>query len=421
MTATPDLPAWIVVILLTEEVIRRGPAARRNPRSRTLWLVFLALDISMITKIEAIGNFLYHLTGVDDIATLAKHLTGVASVAFLLRWVTDVVPGRLDGRREPTYRRLISSNPRRIITWAAIVVITAIFPLAQRRMGNQEDSDFIFVQAGHLWGSLHLLLFYTYLVFSLICASMMCTAAARDSGTGPFKYGMQAISLGCVTGAMYGIVRSAYLIARLCGKPFLGGDGFVDVTSNFCLVGCILLVVVGGAAPKWERVSEMIKAHGAINDLRPLWLVLTDAVPSVIYDAPDDAVRHRWHKRLSHLREYWDWRGLDTRLRKRINQILDASNIVLAPYVPDDLRARVEAARRELKLPGYVENAYLLREAMQLKQNGKEPLNGEPRALLTGTHDDFTTTDSLLPVGRAIRDTAQLELLYRRLSTGVHT
>jgi hypothetical protein len=416
----PDLPAWIVVLLLTEEVVRRGPAALRNPRSRTLWLVFLALDVSMVTKIEAVGDFLYHLTGVNDAATLAKHLTGIAAVAFLLRWVTDVVPGRLDGRREPTYRRLISSNPRRIITWAAIAVITVIFPLAQRRTGNQEDADFIFVQAGHLWGSLHLLLFYTYLVFGLVCAALMCADAARAAAIGPFKYGMQGVAVGCFIGSLYGILRSLYLVTRLFDKPFLGGDHFVDFTSNFCLVACILLVVVGGAAPKWERLSEMVRAHGAINDLRPLWLVLTDAVPTAIYDAP----AHRQPKRPSHLREYWDWRNLDTRLRKRVTEILDAY-LKLSYYISPELHERAKAAGRALKLPESAVAAYLLREAIQLKRNGHQPIDGEPVAIqplatLTGTIDPFIATDTLLPVGRTIRDTARLGLMYRRLATGAH-
>jgi hypothetical protein len=383
-------------------------------------MVFLALDISMVTKIQAVGDFLYHLTGVDDIATLAKHLTGIAAVALLLHWVTDVVPGRLDGRREPTYRQLISSNPRRIITWAAIAVITAIFPLAQRRTGNQDDADFIFVQAGHLWGSLHLLLFYAYLVFGLICATLMCLDAARAAAPGPFKYGMQVVALGCSIGSAYGILRSGYLITRLCDKPFLGGDHFVDFTSNFCLVTCILLVVVGGAAPKWERLNEIVKAHGAINDLRPLWAVLTDAVPTAIYDCP----AHRRPKRTSHLREYWDWRDLDTRLRRRVNEILDAA-LNLAYYVPPDLHSRAGAAGRALKLPEHAVAAYLLREAMRLKRNGEKPFDGEPVAIqplatLTGTTDPFIATNTLLPVGRSIRDTTQLGLMYRRLSTGVH-
>lgn len=419
VTATPpDLPAWIIVFLLTEETIRRAPAARRNPRSRTLWFVFLALDISMATKIQAVGDLLYRLTGVDDAATLVKHLIGIAAVAFLLRWVTDVVPGRMDGRREPTYRRAISSNPRRIITWAAIVVITAIFPLAQRRTGSQEDSDFIFVQAGHLWGSLHLLLFYTYLVFGLICAALMCLDASRDAGQGPFKYGLQGVALGCFIGSLYGMLRSAYLIARLFDKPFLGGDHFVGFTSNFCLVVCVILVVVGGAGPSWERLGEMIRAHGAINDLRPLWVLLTDAVPTAIYDAP----AHRRPKRASHLREYWDWRDLDTRLRRRVTEILDAC-LHLSYYVSPELHERAEAGGRALKLPNHVVAAYLLREAMQLKSNGAQRTDGEPVAIqplatLTAGNP-FAATDMLLPVGRSIRDTTQLGLMYRRLS-GVH-
>lgn len=421
MPATPsDLPAWLVVILLTEEVIRRAPAALRSPRSRTLWLVFLALDASMITKIEVVGDFLYHLTGVDDAATLAKHLTGIAAVAFLLRWVTDVVPGRMDGRREPTYRRLISSNPRRITTWAAIVVITVIFPLSQRRSGNQEDSDFIFVQAGHLWGSLHLLLFYTYLVFGLICAALMCADASHAAKPGPFKYGMQGVALGCFVGSIYGILRSSYLVARLFNKPFLGGDQFVDFTSDFCLVSCILLVVIGGAAPKWERLSEMVRAHGAINDLRPLWVLLTDAVPTAIYDAP----AHRRPKRASHLREYWDWRDLDTRLRRRVNEILDAA-LNLAAYIPQDLHDRATAAGQALRLPEHTVAAYLLREAMRLKRDGEKPVDGEPVAIqplatLNRALDPFIATNTLLPVGHAICDTGQLGLMYRRLSTGAH-
>lgn len=419
MPATPaDFPAWIIVALLTEEVIRRSPAAWRNPRSRTLWLVFLALDISMVTKIQVVGDFLYHLTGVDDAATLAKHLTGIAAVAFLLRWVTDVVPGRMDGRREPTYRRAISSHPRRIITWVAIAVITAIFPLAQRRAGNEEDSDFIFVQAGHVWGSLHLLLFYGYLIFGLICAVLMCMDAARDAAPGPFRYGMQGVALGCAIGSMYGIMRSAYLVVRLFQKPFLGGDQFVSSASNLCLVTCIVLVVLGGAAPKWERLGEIIRAHGAINDLRPLWVILTDAVPTAIYDAP----AHRRPKRRSHLREYWDLRNLEIRLHKRVTEVLDAA-LNLAYYIPPDLHEQAEEAGRALKLPQHTVAAYLLREAIRLKRSGEQTVDGEPVAVqplatLTGT-DPFAATDRLLPVCRSIRDTSQLGLLYRRMSTGV--
>lgn len=421
MPATPDLPAWIAVALLSEEVIRRLPAAVRSPRSRTLWAAFFLFDVSLATKIQSVGDAIYRLTGVDDAATLVKHLVGIAAIAALLRWVIRVVPGRLDGRREPTYRLAISSAPRRIITWAAVVAITAIFPFSQRRTGNQEDTDFIFVQAGHLWGSLHLLLFYAYQVFGLVCASMMCLAASREpSAKGSFKYGMQMLSTGCAVGSLYSILRCGYLIARLCDKPFLGGDGFVDVASSFFLDGCVILVICGISAPKWERADHLIKAHGAVNDLRPLWNRLTRVVPTVIYAAQTG---HRRPTLLNALRgraaDFWNWRHLDLRLRRRINEILDAS-LALAPYVPPTLRGQAEAAARELGLPPHVVTAYLLHAAACRKKAGEDPFDAQVEPVLQAEPDLFLTTARLLPIGHAMTDSVQMGILNRRIASSTH-
>lgn len=420
MPATPDLAAWIAVVLLTIEVIRRLPAAVRKPKSRSLWAAFALFDISLATKIQSVGDFVYRITGVSDAATLVKHLVGIAAVAALLRWVTRVVPGRMEGRREPGYMKAISNIPRRIATWVAIAAITILFPFAERRPGNEEDSAFIFVQAGHLWGSLHLLLFYGYQVFGLICASMMCWAAAREpSAKGAFRYGMQMLALGTAVGSMYSILRSDYLITRLFDKPFLGGDGFVDFASSFCLDACVILVVVGMALPKWERVDHLVKAHGAVYDLRPLWLTLTRAVPKVIYA---DQVPHRRPGRIRELvcrmHDFWNWKHLDLRLSKRINEIHDAS-LVLAYYVPPTLREEAEAAARELGLPQYVVAAYLLHVAIQRKKDHEKAFGDQREAILQATPDLFTTTARLLPVGHAMRDTRQMGLLNRRF-TGMH-
>lgn len=408
---TADLTAWIVVILLTEEVIRRLPAARRNPRGRTLWLVFLALDLSMITEIQIVGDLLHQATTIDEAATLTKHVFGIAAVAFLLRWVAGVVPGRMEGRHEPTYRKVISSNPRRILTWIVIGAHIAIFPLAQRREGNQPDTDFIFLQAGHFWGSLHLILFYAYLVFGLVCASTMCAAAAREpSAHGAFKHGMQTFSLGCVLGSLYGIVRSGYLTARLFDKPFLGGDGFVDTTSRLFLVGSILLIVCGAAAPKWEQADHLVKAHSAVNDLRPLWATLTSAVPSVLYT--DATTRPGL---LGRLHDFWSWRRLDARLRRRITEICDAS-FHLAPYVPPTLCDRTTEAADALNLPSHVVSAYLLHTAILRKQAGESPCDGPAVPILTAGSSHLDTTARLLPVGQSMTNPQQMEMLDRKLS-----
>jgi hypothetical protein len=424
---TPDLFAWIVVFLLTLEVVRRLPAAIRNERSRTLWFVFAALDASMVTRITSVGDFLYDITGIDDAATLTKHLVGIGAVAGLLRWVTAVVPGRMDGKREPGYRMAISNRPRRIVTWGAIIVVTAIFPLAYRRTGNEEDADFIFQQAGHFWGSLHLLLFYTYLIFGMVCASMMCLSASRHpKAEGAFKYGMQALAVGCAVGATYGILRSGYLLARLFDKPFLGGDTLVEVGSNTTLIGCVILVIIGSAAPAWERMSARMNAHGAVNDLRPMWKMMTAAVPDVLFHAPKNKTKCDWRAprlraRLrdfaSMLLDFWDWRHLDFRLRNRVTQICDAA-LAIQEFITPRLREETERIVQELNMPSHMVPAYLLRSGIQLMKTGAEPYAGpSSEPILRPGLDPLAATQFLLPIGKAMTDHVAMGKLDRRLAS----
>ncbi|MFD7835617.1 MAB_1171c family putative transporter [Streptomyces sp. NPDC059761] len=428
VTITPDLFAWIVVGLLSFEVVRRAPAALRSTRARTLWFVFVTLDISMAMRISGIGDLLYDLTGVDDVATLTKHLIGIGAVAGLLRWVTTVVPGRMDGSEEPTYRRVISNRPRRVLTWCVITVITVIFPLSHRRSGiGAEDADFIFQQAGHLWGSLHLLLFYAYLVFGMVCAALMCLSAAdHPQSQGAFKRGMQALVIGCSFGAIYGLLRSGYLIARLFDKPFLGGELLVDLGSNASLITCVLLTICGSAAPIWERVEARMEAHGAVNDLRPLWSAVTHAAPAVLFEEDQQqrarcvliAPRFRRHiRRLAGTAyDFWNWRDLDYRLHRRVNQILDAS-LTIQAYIPIDMSDEIERVGRELGLPDHVVTAYLLRTAMHRMNTGEPPCDvSAHRAILQPEGDIASTVCKLLPIGTAMADRLTMGRLERRLA-----
>ncbi|MGW1436849.1 MAB_1171c family putative transporter [Streptomyces griseus] len=431
-STTPDLFAWAVVAPLTAAVLWRTPAAIRSPQSRTLWLVFAALDVSMITRISSVGDFLYDVTGIDDAATLTKHLVGIAAVAGLLRWVTSVVPGRDDGQREPTYRRIISNRPRRILTWGAIVVITVIFPLSYRRTGaNAEDADYIFQQAGHFWGSLHLILFYTYLIFGMVCASMMCAAAARDPrASGPFKISMQGLALGCAVGSGYGILRSAYLLIRLFDKPFLGGTALVDIGSNITLIGCVVLVILGSTVPAWERMDARMEAHAAVNDLRPMWARLTEAVPGVIY-GPAAPVRStgwlarkapRLHARsrefIASLGDFWNWRNLDYRLRRRITEICDAT-LQLQDYIAPGLREEAERTAKELGLPQHTVSAYLLRTAIHRLKSGEAPYDTPPvpeSTILKHGEDLQAATRELLPIGKSMTNHVAMGSFDRRLA-----
>lgn len=429
MTATPDL-FTLTVIALTLECIRRLPSALRNHKSRALWAFLVVMDIAMATRICSVADFVAQATGRDDAIMLAQHISRFAGVALLLQWVMAVVPGRMDGKREPRYRRVISNRPRRAATWAAVAVSVILFPQASRNVDGDGGGDYIFQQAGHFWGSLHLLFYYVYMAFGTICASMMLAAASRDpKAKGAFKLGMHGMAIGCSIGATYANLRIGYLVVRLFDKPFLGGDGFVSVFSSFALSSWGLLMIVGSSAPMWERMAARMEMHAAINDLRPMWSALTYAVPSVVYRSDKErwvirklsprapVVMKRACKTRRALIDFWNWRGLDQRLHRRVTEICDAS-IRLQAYLPASLRDESQETVRELGLPDHVVPAYLLRAAIHLKKTGAEPHSENPGCpILSPADDPLATTALFLPIGNAMANPVLMAKFHRRLET----
>lgn len=430
MIAVPDLFALIVVIPLTLEVLRRLPSAVRNAKGRALWVFILVMDVVMASRITAFADLIEDITGAHDLVILIKRILGFLGVAVLINLISTLVPGRMDGQREPRYRRAISNRPRRIATGVAFIASIALFPLSVRGQGRPEE--FLFMQAGHLWGSLHLILFYAYLGFGTICGSMMFGAASRDpKSTGTFKLAMLAMSIGCSIGAIYAILRTGYLVTRLCGKPFLGGDVFVDVTSNFVLTGFVLLVLAGSTAPMWERMSARMDMHAAVNDLRPMWTILTSAVPAVVYRSR----KGQWVMRVLEPRaprlvgalcrayraaaDLWNWAGLDNRLNRRVTEICDAA-IRLRPYLPDGLPEEATETAKELGLPDHATPAYLMYTAMRLKKNGSKPNNETSDCpILKPADDPLTTTAMFLPVGKALASPVLMGKFTRRIRESV--
>lgn len=390
--------ARTIVLLLWAASLWRLPVAIRRPKSRVLWLVFTTLAVSMTTRLQVVSDFLYEVTGVADAATLVKHLVGIGAVALLLRWVTAVVPGRADGQAEPRYRRAIESRRRRAATWLAIAAIAVIFPLAERSPGRQvDDADFIWVQAGHFWGSLHLLLFYAYLVFGMACATMMCAEAGRRDGS-MLGRGLTTMAIGCGVGTGYGLVRSGYLLIRLTGRPFIGGEALVSLISSLCLLGCVTLVLLGSITPFLDRLNRSMEAHALINDLRPMWEVLTTAVPAAVLQGDLAGRRSRWGRLL----ESASWRDVDYRLRRRVCEIHDAS-MELQSYTPRGLHEQVSAAAEALGLSSDAVRAYLLRAALlQYRQAGDPSDTQARRAILRAEADTEHEAHALLGIGRAL-------------------
>lgn len=428
MTSFDDQATWFVVVPLWTVTLWRMPSALRRPASRTLWYVFLSLAVTMTTRLSGVEHFLYDVTGLRNSATLVKHLIGVLAITLMLRWVLTVSAPEL-GHPDCSYRQVVGGRTAKMLTWGMVAFITVVFPLANGGNSSHvlEDSDFLFLQAGHLWGTLHLLPFYLYLVYGLSCSALLCADAGRRDRTTVFGGGLRMMAIGFVCGSMYGVIRSGYLICRLAHRRFFGGEPLVIFASNVALILCVVLIIIGSSAQIVERANRCMRAYDDIQDLRPMWRQITPAVPEVVLCARRRPMAVRFadehptaNRRLTYvateIRDWIGWRKLHYKLHRQVTEILDAAR-TLQGYVPDGLPAQVEQAVRDLGLPDPAVQAYLLRTAIQRKENGGAPSDGQSLRCILQTHGDvYQAVQMLLPVGRMMRSGPAMKLIDRHVA-----
>lgn len=413
-----------------------------RPEARILWCVIVSLAAAMTTRLSSVSRAIYHVTQIDDMATLTKHLLGVLTIAMLLRWVLTITNDGEDEAHQPRYRRVISSTRRRVLSGATVVVMLVAFPCANRRPGPSEDATFIYAQAGHWWGSIHLLCFYAYLVFGMSCAAIMCADAyrrdrARYGKPSVLGAGMGTMALATSIGCFYGLIRAAYLIVRLCHRQFIGGDILLGAISNISLLACILLMCFGCAAPTIERMNDAIACHDAIAVLRPMWRHLTREAPEVVLPGAESTGTNRLppvprclrlktpaRKLKALLRplvgrevclmtvEFCDWRQLDFRLMRRMIEICD-SIMALQAYIPEGLPEIAKQEVRRLKLPPDAATAFLLYTAIRRKRAG-HPMTTASRKQIVQHDDDYRRAAArLMPIWFLMRNRSVINSVRR--------
>lgn len=445
------IPLWIGCLWRLRSAVKKAEV-------RIIWLVITSLAAAMTTRLSSATNSLYTLTGIDDGATLIKHLLGVLTITMLLQWILAIIPGQEDAQPEPRYRHIISSRPRRLLSAAAVLVMTAAFPFANRREGPADDSTFIYAQAGHWAGSIHLICFYSYLAFALSCAAMMCADAYRrdraayHGHSSKLGAGLGTMAVGCSIGAFYGLIRIAYLVVRLSHRGFVGGDLFLGVVSNISLLTCILLMGSGCCSPALERMNEAVAMHDSIAQLRSMWLRLTAEVPQVVLDPlassettgsmrlptlPESTavraklclkgtvgravplrIRRRLRETTLMAAEFCNWTALDFRLMRRVLEICDAI-MVLQSYVPTGLHELARAEARARELPPEAATAYLLYTAIRRKRAGHPGTDGCPALIHLG--DDYRTVPqvTLMPIWYCMRSRSVINVMRRRVTEEV--
>jgi hypothetical protein len=344
----------VVVVLLWITVAWRGLKVWRKGQDRTLWWAFLGLAVMMTLRLPG-GKALDQALGIIDFSYLLKYLFGGILASGALLAFLRKVSGSPDG---PTARR------RRIALSGATALVMSILFFAELQ---PYETPVIFADPVASYAFVvYTLLFLGYLTASLLEGMRVCWRWGDNSSGRSLGRGLRIVGVGLAAGVLYAIMRAATVTTRVHGNGVFPGD-IDDYLCTAFLLAALVLIVVGTSLPALDALRGWRKKRAALLQLRPLWLDLTEAIPSVRLQAPRSAVAERL-----------DPRDVHHRLYRRGIEIRDAA-LTLSGYATLDILDAAELHVEERGLFGaqaaVAVEACWLAAARQAKLSGAQPDN----------------------------------------------
>lgn len=305
---------WLVAIW-------RLPAALGSRQARCLWGALATMALALTMRMPVASTAINNASGIADLSVLLKHSIGVAALCALLDYVVAIHGSPAAWRG--------AMQPRHLFALLSIALMSLVFVLAIPR-GKTSPDDFFVAEAGSWPSSAYLGTFYAYLGTASALAGWLFWDKRRHiPPTRSFSAARRAmliLTTGCSFAVAYSAYRIVYLVLRLAGHTFPGGDGPFRLIGKALQYTAIALIILGVTAAPLGVFTRYLRQRRALSRLYPLWRDLTAAVPGAV-------LGDQRRSRLSDLLAVGD---LSVRLRRRFVEIGDAV-MDLRGYVGDEL------------------------------------------------------------------------------------
>ncbi|GIH26573.1 hypothetical protein Aph01nite_48830 [Acrocarpospora phusangensis] len=390
----PPALAWAFVVW-------RGLLARRHPKDparRDLWLVLVALALSLTLLTPAVYAFAGDVTGIPNLARLLGHIS-----MLVVAWSAQEFLRRMsDAAARP---RTWSARHAGILL-AVIAAMVALFALAATPV---DDFSWASRYAAHPWILEYWLVYLGYLAPAFAHMALLGWRYARVTTDAVLSLGLRLVAVGALGGLAYHVHRALSIAGQRLGFGYLPpGEFAVDALLP---LAANTLVLVGATMPAWGRWAgvadalDWLRRHRAYGRLRPLWLALYTAVPQIALAPPAPA-----------LLDLLPRRDLRLRLYRRVVEIRDG-RLALQPYLDPAVtaaardRALLEGVR-EADVPAVAE-AVTLATAVRASRD-REPVAPTAALPVPGGADLDSDIDFLVRVARAYRHADPAGLTRRR-------
>ncbi|KOV95134.1 hypothetical protein ADK65_30030 [Streptomyces sp. NRRL B-1140] len=352
----------------------RLPGAIRTPRQRALCVAFASIAVAMTLGVPAVMHAADALCGVHNLATLGKNLFGIVASAAILDFVTVIT------------RPESASGLRRVLIPASAITMTSLAVLFAFTSRPEESDNFFETNMGSASGTAYYMVCFGSLALAMAVATRLFWGSSRHAGARWLRWGLRTLGAGSAFGLLYSLFRT---ILMLLGLSHTGIEAaWTNQVADILQYTSISLIILGSSIPAIGVRWRVLRDWRSLRDIRPLWAVLTRAVPHVVLD-------------IQSMRP-----GPRVRLHRAVIEIRDAT-LVLAGYASPDLRERADAAADQHEPTpdqrSALAEAIWLHTAVAAKLAGTSPApagNAQPSPQLPADFDFDVEVDRL----RAISD-----------------
>ena len=296
-----DSPLAIVAGLTWLAAIYELRNVARHPTAMvtSYWLVLVFVSLAITIRTPAVSEW------VDSGASLphlSRFIANTCGVVALL------------AAQNAVYTVLVPERQLRVLRWGAISVAAAILLVMAALFARTAPLD----DTREAWRAYavngmagYRLTFLAFMGISFLVATVVWVRHAFLGVGTRSRTAFLLIAAGGFIGLLY-VLNGYGIVLRAIGRSPVTWWGDQQLTDPLLSVA-LVSVLVGAAAYLWYGAVDAVRKHRAFLRLRPLWMELTEAYPDVTLLPKRSLVR-----------DLFDIRDADFRLRRQVTEIRDA-------------------------------------------------------------------------------------------------
>ena len=294
-------------VVLWTALLARVRTLRRGRTERALGCTLLACALAATLQMPAVGAWLVSIVEAPNAIQVAKHVLVIVAAGAAREVVRSLAfPGEL-----------AATGATRRYALGASAVIGVVVAYAASSIGSDHTGGLSGDAAAEPSVSKYIywLIYLVFLAATLFAIARLCVWFGRNAPPGSLRTGLVFVGIGSIAGLVYVGNRLTFLVASLVTDVSAELAAASTRLSSAAIAISLVCLVAGMVLPAARHLPGLrrIRVLLSLRRLRPLWVLLNEATPSIALQAPDRTNEQAW----------WSLVRLEARLYDRVVEIQD--------------------------------------------------------------------------------------------------